>query len=87
MCYAISMWKLEVFVKDLTDITYPTIDRINYEGFASRAEAEAKIMEFWDKRTDTVGFTFYLIAPWGNVFPVDLFPEIFLDITPVLYSR
>ena len=80
------MWKLEVFVKDLRSIKYPTIGRMDFDGFASRAAAENKIMEFWDKKTDTVGFTFYLIAPWGNVFPVDLFPEIFLDVTPVLYD-
>lgn len=87
MWYAICMWKIEVFIKDLTDITYPTIGRLDFDGFASRKEAEEKILTFWDKRTETVGYTFYIIAPWGNVFPVDLFPEIFLDITPVLYDR
>lgn len=74
------MWKLEVLVKNIP--SQRIVSKDVFEGFNTRLDAEEKILEYFDiqRKTKDNVYMFYLISPWGNVFPVDPFGATYLDM-------
>lgn len=67
-----NFWSLEVIEKDISMLPYRTVASHKYEGFKTRIDAEEMFMQMqFDKARNTELIAF-VVAPWGNVFVVDM---------------
>lgn len=71
------MWTLEVLTKSIK--TNDVLVRDSFSGFATRRDAEQKIMEYYDVQmsSDEIIYSFFLVSPWGTTFPVDIFGDAY----------
>jgi hypothetical protein len=74
------MWILEVYVKNIASGIL--VSKEIFDGFSNRRDAEEKILEYYDVQSENKEniYTFFLISPWGTLFPVDVFGSAYLDM-------
>lgn len=78
-------WILEMVEKNVESLPYRTMNKTIYEGFKTRIAAEEFYIEkHLANENNNTEFLAFVVAPWGDVFTVDMFGKAPLSLRQYL---